>query len=78
MRRIFSALLLLPLSTAPLGAASLSEVIRVCGDDGKRLCAGVGYGKPMQTCLASKREKLTPACRALVDRLEKGEKVTIF
>lgn len=59
-------------------AASLREVIRTCGDDGKTHCKGVGYGKPMQSCLSTNKDKLVPACRALVTRLESGEKVTLF
>lgn len=78
MRPIVLALVLLSVPGAPAAAAKLSEVIRVCGDDGKRLCQGVGYGQPMQDCLTSRRDELTPACRALVDRLAKGEKVTLF
>ncbi len=41
-------------------------------------CKGVGYGAPMQACLSRNKEKLTPVCRAVVDRLDKGEKVTLF
>lgn len=80
MHRLFFALCLASTLAAasPAAPAKLSEVIRVCGDDGKRLCQGVGYGKPMQDCLASRKDKLTPACRALVERLESGEKVTLF
>lgn len=59
-------------------AASLREVIRTCGDDGKLHCEGVGYGKPMQTCLSASKNKLTPACKALVERLDAGEKVRLF
>lgn len=59
-------------------AASLREVIRTCGDDGKKLCEGVGYGQPMQTCLSSKKPQLTNQCRALIERLDSGETVTLF
>lgn len=59
-------------------AASLREVIRTCGDDGKRYCEGVGYGKPMQTCLSTNKSKLAPSCHTLVERLDAGEKVTLF
>lgn len=59
-------------------AASLREVIRTCGDDGKKLCEGVSYGQPMQDCLSSKKPQLTSQCRSLVERLDKGEKVTLF
>ncbi|MEM9575303.1 MAG: hypothetical protein AAF870_08755 [Pseudomonadota bacterium] len=59
-------------------AASLREVIRTCGNDGKTHCKGIGYGKPMQTCLSNNKAKLVPACQALMMRLEAGEKVTLF
>ena len=59
-------------------AASLREVIRTCGDDGKLYCKGVGYGEPMQTCLSTNKSKLTPSCKALVERLDAGEKVSLF
>ena len=60
------------------GAVSLSKVIRDCGDDGKAFCKGVGYGAPMQACLSQNKAKLTPQCKATIDRLDKGEKVGIF
>jgi hypothetical protein len=53
-------------------------VISDCGRDGKTYCEGVGYGAPMQTCLARNKARLAPACRAIIDRLEKGEEVEIF
>ncbi|MEM8539365.1 MAG: hypothetical protein AAGF25_00285 [Pseudomonadota bacterium] len=59
-------------------AASLREVVRTCGNDGKTHCKGVSYGKPMQACLLSNKAKLVPACRTLMMRLEAGEKVTLF
>lgn len=77
MKRLFGSMLL-ALIVTNAHAASLREVIRTCGDDGKKLCEGVGYGQPMQDCLSSKKPKLTTQCRALVQRLDKGEKVTLF
>ena len=32
----------------------------------------------MQACLIKNKAKVTPACRAIVERLEKGEKVRVF
>ncbi len=72
-----SALLVLALA-APAAAVSLRQVIRDCGPDGKLYCNGVGYGAPMQACLSRNKAKLTPVCRAVVDRLDKGEKVRLF
>jgi hypothetical protein len=59
-------------------AVGLRQVIRDCGDDGKAFCDGVGYGAPMQACLARNYRKLTPACKQVMDRLNKGESVEIL
>lgn len=59
-------------------AVGLRQVIRDCGDDGKAYCDGVGYGAPMQACLARNYKKLTPACKSVMDRLNGGESVEIF
>ena len=77
MRVLFTALLALCLVSSA-SAIGLRQVIRDCGPDGKLYCKGVGYGAPMQACLSRNKEKLTPVCRAIVDRLDKGEKVTLF
>ena len=79
MKRIFLlAGALAAIAPVAAGAASLREVIRTCGDDGRKLCKGVDYGQAMQDCLSSKKAELTPQCRALVERLDKGERVTLF
>ncbi|MDE2445148.1 MAG: hypothetical protein KGO94_03145 [Alphaproteobacteria bacterium] len=59
-------------------AVSLAQVIRDCGSDSKTFCKGVGYGKPMQSCLSGHKTNLKPACRAIVARLEKGEPVRLL
>ncbi len=59
-------------------AVSLRKVISACSDDSGRYCKGVGYGDPMQACLLASRDKLEPQCRAIVDRIAAGEKVTLF
>ncbi len=59
-------------------AVPLRKVISDCGSDGKAYCEGVGYGAPMQACLSRNKKKLTPACRSIIDRLEKGEEVEIL
>jgi hypothetical protein len=70
--------LALLLGAAPACAVPLRKVIGDCGADGGAYCEGVGYGAPMQACLSRHKSKLTPACRAIIDRLEKGEGVEIF
>ena len=59
-------------------AVSLSKVIRACRADSGQYCKDAGYGDPMQACLLAHREKLTPECRAIVDRIAAGEKVTLL
>jgi hypothetical protein len=70
--------LLLTLSAVPAQAVGLTALIRICGDDAKAQCKGVSYGAPMQACLIRNKAKVTPACRKIVERLEKGEKVSVF
>ncbi len=77
MRVLVSTVLVICLVSSA-SAIGLRQVIRDCGPDGKLYCKGVGYGAPMQACLSRNKEKLTPVCRAIVDRLDKGEKVTLF
>lgn len=76
---IFAAAVIVSmLAIMPAGAVGLRAVIRDCGGDGESYCQGVGYGTPMQACLARHYKKLTPACRDIMDRLNKGETVEIF
>ena len=37
-----------------------------------------GYGDPMEACLEKHYAKLSPACKAVVDRIKGGEKVSLF
>lgn len=57
---------------------SVMEVAGKCGDDAKAYCQGVGYGDAMTDCLATHYSKLHPACRAVVDRIKSGERVSLF
>ncbi len=75
MRKVVIFILL---STTPASAVSLSQVIRDCGDDGKKFCEGVSRGQPMQDCLASHKPKLKPACQAIITRLQNGDKVRLL
>lgn len=59
-------------------AVSVGELIGKCGDDAKQHCKGVGYGNAMQVCLGDNYKQLTPQCKAIMDRLDGGEKVTLF
>ncbi len=74
----FSIALAALLLASPAHAVLLREVIRDCGPDGKLFCKSAGYGAPMQACLSNNKAKLTPVCKAIIVRLEKGEKVRLF
>ena len=78
MKKLALTILLITLSAPIANAVGLTALIRICGDDSKALCKGVSYGAPMQACLVKNKAKVTPACRAIVERLEKGEKVRVF
>jgi hypothetical protein len=78
MRNAARALLFVLLPVSAAHAVGLTTVIRTCGDDSKALCKGVSYGAPMQACLIKNKAKVTPACRKIVERLEKGERVRVF
>jgi len=62
----------------PAFAVSLSQVIRDCGDDGKKFCKGVGYGQPMQDCLIAHKAELQPSCKPIISKLEHGDKVRLL
>ena len=78
VERLLFACLISSILASSAHAVSLREVIRDCGPDGKLYCKGVSYGAPMQACLSKNKGKLTPVCRAIVNRLDKGEKVKLF
>lgn len=72
------ALIALSIVATSANAVSLSEIIRNCKADGKVYCEKSSYGKAMQVCLTQHREEITPACRSVVDRLNAGEKFSLF
>jgi hypothetical protein len=78
MRNTALAVLFALSAASAAHAVSLTTVIRACGDDSKALCKGVSYGAPMQACLINNKAKVTPACRKIAERLEKGEKVRVL
>lgn len=82
MRKYYFELLAMLLvafwATTSANAVSLSEIIRNCKADGKVYCEKSSYGKAMQVCLTQHREEITPACRSVVDRLNAGEKFSLF
>jgi hypothetical protein len=78
VRNVALAILVVLSCASAAQAVGLTSLIRICGDDSKVLCKGVSYGAPMQACLIRNKAKVTPACRKIVERLEKGEKVRVF
>ena len=77
IRPVLSVMAVLIL-TAPAMAVSIGEMARDCGEDSKVYCQGVGYGEAMQQCLDSHFDALTPACKAIIERLNGGERVSLF
>ena len=69
--------LTLAFSTQAL-AVSVWDLSNICGKDAKAYCDGVGYGDAMTECLNTHRAKLSPQCKAIVDRVVGGEKVRLF
>jgi hypothetical protein len=59
-------------------AVTVFQLSRACGTDGKTYCPKVSYGKPMQACLNSHIQQIAPACKALIIKLNNGERVTFF
>ena len=78
MQKLTLTLLITLAAAIPAHAIGLATLIRICADDSKALCKGVSYGAPMQACLIRSKAKVSPACRQIVARLEKGEKVRVF
>jgi hypothetical protein len=74
----FVTMTILLFTSASAWAVSLMDVIGKCGDDAKTYCQGVGYGDPMTACLAKYKVKLKPDCRLIVDRIEAGDRVSLF
>lgn len=67
----------LALSSAA-NAVSVWDLQGKCGDDAKAYCKGVGYGEAMQDCLNAHKKQLSAECKLLVDRINGGEKVSLF
>jgi hypothetical protein len=59
-------------------AVTVWEIRRICGADSKTYCPKVGYGDPMKACLNKNITKLAPACKAVMGKINSGEKVTLF
>lgn len=74
---VFAALAAVSLTGSAL-AVSIAELAGNCGEDGDRYCEGVSYGEDMQNCLNANYSRLGPACKAIMDRLNDGERVTLF
>jgi hypothetical protein len=78
MKRFFLGVGMMLAATGLAQAVSIAELARVCGDDAKAQCAGVGYGDPMQKCLDANYAELSKDCQAIMDRLRGGEGVYLF
>ena len=78
MHRLILALALTLVATGSALAVSVFEISGKCGDDGKKYCEGVGYGQAMSDCLNAHYKQLSPDCKLVMDRINKGEKVSVF
>lgn len=78
MKRLALAVAICAALTTSSLAVSVGEIISKCGSDSDLYCKGVGYGDPMQECLEANYAKLSDNCRAVVDRIRNGEKVSLF
>jgi hypothetical protein len=74
---VLAAVAVLAITTGAL-AVSVGELVKNCGDDSKAYCEGVGYGDAMTECLVQHRAELQLQCKLIVDRIEGGEKVSLF
>jgi hypothetical protein len=66
-----AALALVLALVVPGGALAQEKEAAPCREDAARLC-GEAKGRARQTCLAEKRDQLSEACRARVDRAAEG------
>jgi hypothetical protein len=78
MRRLVLTVLVSLALTGSALAVSVFELSSKCGDDGKAYCEGVSYGDAMQDCLNANYKKLSAPCKLVMDRVNGGEKVSIF
>jgi hypothetical protein len=78
MHRLVMALALTLLATGSALAVSVFEISGKCGDDGNKYCEGVSYGQTMSDCLNAHYKQLSPDCKLVMDRINKGEKVSVF
>ena len=75
---VASLALLVRLATSNALAVSVFELSGKCGDDAKVYCDGVSYGDAMQECLNANYDELVPACKAVMDRINAGEGVSLL
>lgn len=65
--------LALPLAVAPASAASRSEQTAACKGDVMKLCFfSIPNEKKIASCLESKRDQLSPACKAMFPEKKKS------
>jgi hypothetical protein len=78
MKRYLFALVAMATFVGAANAVTVWEIRRNCGSDGKTYCPKAGYGEPMKACLNVNFVKLTPQCKAIMKRINGGEKVRLF
>jgi uncharacterized GH25 family protein len=78
MKKLFGAALLICTFAGTANAITVWEIRRACGSDGTTYCPKASYGDPMKACLNKNFKKLTPNCKAVMKRINAGEKVKLF
>jgi hypothetical protein len=78
MKTLIGAALLIYTFASAANAITVWEIRRACGSDGTTYCPKASYGDPMKACLNKSFRKLTPNCKAVMKRLNAGEKVKLF
>jgi hypothetical protein len=78
MKNSLTTVLLLVLLAGSADAVTVWEIRRACGSDGKAYCPKASYGDPMKSCLNLNFTKLAPSCKAVMKRINSGEKVRLF
>jgi hypothetical protein len=78
MKRYLFVLFAICLLMNAAEAVTVWEIRRDCGTDGKTYCPKSGYGEPMKACLNLNLAKLTLQCKAIMKRINGGEKLRLF
>jgi hypothetical protein len=77
MKTIIFLTLALAMFVSAADAVTVWEIRRGCGADVKAYCPKAGYGEPMKSCLNANYIKFAPQYKAVMKRINAGEKVRL-